>query len=573
MRSSLLTIALFFTTITWFPGCMIHEKAPPSLAREIKEDVIGADQTESRYYYFTEAQIQQKRGNLDKAIMYLNQAIHTDPESPYLQRELAILYIKKKDNTRALGILEQVIEKFPKDIQSLIIYGKLNQGLNNKEDAKTAYEKVLTIDPQQQDVYLFLGGMYMQDNELDKALKNYQRLIHRFPQSYVGHFFIGKIYLSQGKLKDAEDKFQQTLALNPDLEEPHFELLTIYKKLGKEKKVVQLYLDILQKNPRNVRAGLELGLVYHKKGLAEASQKLFMELGARSILEKEIVRQVIQLYLDSKQYNDAIVVLQGMLQGAPQSSDLFYIAGIAYDGKKDKDSAIINFKKVAPGSRFYKDAVVQISFIYQEQEKIEQAIGYLEGVVQTIPDNPEFLLYLGSFYEDTNAYEKAENVLKQGLKVDSSNIRLHFRLGVVYDKWGRKLESIEAMKAVIDLDPKHANALNYLGYTYAELGENLDEAERLIKAALKEKPDDGYITDSLGWVYFKKRLFTKALKYLEKAVTLVPDDPTILEHLGDVYLEISNKEKALEFYQRSLRKKEKDTADLEKKIQGLMGEE
>ena len=77
----------------------------------------------------------------------------------------------------------------------------------------------------------------------------------------------------------------------------------------------------------------------------------------------------------------------------------------------------------------------------------------------------------------------------------------------------------------------------------------------------------------MGWVYYKKRNFPKALKYLEKAVSLVPDDPTILEHLGDVYLEISNKKKALEFYQRSLKKKEKDTADLEKKIEGLMGEE
>jgi len=565
---------------------MIHEKTPPPIDREVKEEARDAIQTESRYYYFTEAQIQRKRGNLDKAIMYLSQAIRLDPESPYLQRELALLYIQKKDNIGALDILEQLIEKFPKDTQSLIMYGKFNQGLNKNEDAKTAYEKTLTIDPEQKDVYLLLGGIYMQENELDKALRNYQQLIHRFPESYVGHFFIGKIYLSQGKLKDAENKFQKTLALNPDLEEPRFELLNINKKLGNDKIVVQLYEDILQKNPKNIRAGMELkkdpkniraamglGLYYHEKGLAEKSQKLFMELGARSIIEREIVRQVIQLYVDSKQYNDAIVVLEGMLKGAPESSDLYYIAGIAYDGEKDKDTAIINYKKVAPDSRFYKDAVVQISFLYQEQGKIEQAIDYLEHVVQTKPDNPELLLYLGSFYEDAKAYEKAENVLKQGLKVDSSNIRLRFRLGVVYDKRGRKKESIEEMKMVIDLDPKHANALNYLGYTYAELGENLDEAERLIKAALKEKPDDGYITDSLGWVYYKKRLFTKALKYLEKAVSLVPDDPTILEHLGDVYLEISNTEKALEFYQRSLSKKEKDTADLEKKIQGLMGEE
>ena len=111
--------------------------------------------------------------------------------------------------------------------------------------------------------------------------------------------------------------------------------------------------------------------------------------------------------------------------------------------------------------------------------------------------------------------------------------------------------------------------MNYLGYTYAEMGENLDEAEHLIKEALKYKPDDGFITDSLGWVYFKKGLFDKAVELLEKAVALEPDDPIILEHLGDAYLEIDQKEKALEFYKRSLLKKEKDKADLEKKIRVL----
>ncbi|MBW1724711.1 MAG: tetratricopeptide repeat protein, partial [Deltaproteobacteria bacterium] len=163
----------------------------------------------------------------------------------------------------------------------------------------------------------------------------------------------------------------------------------------------------------------------------------------------------------------------------------------------------------------------------------------------------------------------AENVLKQGLEMEPDNTRFHFRLGVVYDKWGRKADSIKAMKTVIRLDPKDANALNYLGYTYADLGEKLDEAERLIKAALEEKPDDGYITDSLGWVYFKKGLFEKAVKYLEKAVNLVPDDPIILEHMGDAYLEISHKEKALEFYKRSLLNKNKDKENIEKKIRKL----
>ena len=131
------------------------------------------------------------------------------------------------------------------------------------------------------------------------------------------------------------------------------------------------------------------------------------------------------------------------------------------------------------------------------------------------------------------------------------------------------------MKKVISLDPKNANALNYLGYTYADLGQDLDEAERLIKEALKQKPDDGYITDSLGWVYYKKGLFSKAVTFLEKAASLEPEDPIILEHLGDAYLKDNQNQKALKFYKRSLKNKgdNNDKTALEKKIEALKGKE
>jgi tetratricopeptide (TPR) repeat protein len=316
---------------------------------------------------------------------------------------------------------------------------------------------------------------------------------------------------------------------------------------------------------------MELGYYYHQKGMTEDAEKIFKDLGARSISQKEVIRELVKRYLNPKKYDASVIILEGMLKGAPESSELHFISGVALDGKKDKDKAIMSFKKVVPDSGFYKEAVVHVAFLYQEQKKIEEAIHFLKDVIKKLPDDPEILLYLGSFYEDKGEFQKAEIVLKQGLMIDSDNTRLRFRLGVVYDKWGKKKASIEEMKTVISLDEKDANALNYLGYTYAELGENLDEAERLIKAALKQKPDDGYITDSLGWVYYKKGLFDKALKYLEKAVSLVPDDPIILEHLGDIYLKISDKKKALQFYKRSLLKKEKDRDDLEKKIQGLSG--
>src|SRR5207247_1682915 len=78
-------------------------------------------------------------------------------------------------------------------------------------------------------------------------------------------------------------------------------------------------------------------------------------------------------------------------------------------------------------------------------------------------------------------------------------------------------------------------ALNYLGYTYAEMGVRLDEAEKLIRRALEIEPDDGFYVDSLGWVYYQRGDYRRAVEHLERAVELAGDDPTVAEHLGDAY--------------------------------------
>jgi tetratricopeptide (TPR) repeat protein len=130
------------------------------------------------------------------------------------------------------------------------------------------------------------------------------------------------------------------------------------------------------------------------------------------------------------------------------------------------------------------------------------------------------------------------------------------------------------MQRVIEINGDHANALNYLGYTYADLGKNLDEAEALVRRALELRPDDGYITDSLGWVFYKKGNYEEALKWLLKASELVPDDPIINEHVGDAYLKLNDKANALIYYLKSLSLREEDRArrKIQTKIDALKRE-
>ncbi len=133
---------------------------------------------------------------------------------------------------------------------------------------------------------------------------------------------------------------------------------------------------------------------------------------------------------------------------------------------------------------------------------------------------------------------------------------------------------IAEMKEVLRLNPDYADALNYLGYSYADRGIQLEEALELVQKAMALKPRMGYITDSLGWVYFKLGDYERAVTELEKANELTPDDPFITEHLADSYFKLSRIEKAVELYKKALKldPKSDQTERLKDKIKKLQEE-
>ena len=92
------------------------------------------------------------------------------------------------------------------------------------------------------------------------------------------------------------------------------------------------------------------------------------------------------------------------------------------------------------------------------------------------------------------------------------------------------------MQAVLAIDPDNGAALNFVGYTWADNNVHLEKALEYIKRAAELMPDDGYVRDSLGWVYYKIGDLEQAIVELEKASEMVDSDPIIKEHLGDVYI-------------------------------------
>src|SRR5258708_35429080 len=116
--------------------------------------------------------------------------------------------------------------------------------------------------------------------------------------------------------------------------------------------------------------------------------------------------------------------------------------------------------------------------------------------------------------------------------------------------------------------PEQPQVLNYLGYSWIDQGINLDEGMRMIRRAVEQRPDDGYIVDSLGWAYFRTGNYDEAVKNLERAVELKPDDPTINDHLGDAYAKVGRTLEA-EFqwaHARDLKPEPEDLVKIKQKL-------
>src|SRR5262245_40380232 len=131
------------------------------------------------------------------------------------------------------------------------------------------------------------------------------------------------------------------------------------------------------------------------------------------------------------------------------------------------------------------------------------------------------------------------------------------------------------MNTSLELYPDQPLVLNYLGYSWIDQGINLDDGMNMIKRAVEQRADDGYIVDSLGWAYYRIGNFDDAVKHLEHAVELRPEDPTINDHLGDAYRKVG---RGLEArfqwsHARDLKPEPEEFAKIEEKLKSGLPEE
>ena len=112
-----------------------------------------------------------------------------------------------------------------------------------------------------------------------------------------------------------------------------------------------------------------------------------------------------------------------------------------------------------------------------------------------------------------------------------------------------------ALNKALAQEPNEPELLNYLGYSWIDQGLHLDEGMKMLMRATALRPDDGAITDSVGWAFYRVGQFDKAVEWLERASEQKGDDATITEHLGDAYWHVGRKREARFEWERALNQK------------------
>ena len=246
--------------------------------------------------------------------------------------------------------------------------------------------------------------------------------------------------------------------------------------------------------------------------------------------------------------------LAEFLKGTDVDSNFISAAMLADLGQNEL--AAREYGKIPPAHpKFYAAELGRFDAMIAAGNK-DGAIEALEQLVRVYPDVPLGYAALGDALrradrndEAKGAYDSAIDLFEKG---NGASWRIYYARGIVHsnlDDW----ENTKAdFRKALELNPDQPQVLNYLGYSMVEKNEDLDEALDMIRVAVEQSPDAGYIIDSLGWAKFRLRQFQEAVPHLERAAELMPIDPIVNDHLGDAYWVVGRKREAEFQWRRAL---------------------
>ena len=237
-----------------------------------------------------------------------------------------------------------------------------------------------------------------------------------------------------------------------------------------------------------------------------------------------------------------LVYLQLALYLSPSHALALLSLGDLYEAMKKPELANKTYERVSLSSPLQRNAQIQLALNLDTLERTDEAKAHLNKLIAGNPSDLEAIMALGNVMRGRKQFAECADVYSKGIdtitKSEKSNWVIYYFRGICFERSKQWAQAEVDLKKSLELYPDQPHVLNYLGYSWIDQGANLDEGMRMIRRAVEQRADDGYIVDSLGWAYYRLGDMEEAVKHLERAVELKPEDPTINDHLGDAYWKV-----------------------------------
>ncbi|MEX0298826.1 MAG: tetratricopeptide repeat protein [Kordiimonas sp.] len=240
----------------------------------------------------------------------------------------------------------------------------------------------------------------------------------------------------------------------------------------------------------------------------------------------------------------------------PEVTDIYFMLGSLLERLGNVDGAAAALNAVPPSSPLRKLATARRIDVLRGGGRNDQAEELLRRGIARNPTDFDMLVGLADLLQQADKFAESipyyDRAIASVGKPSRRDWVVYFSRGVSYERLGEWAKAERDLQSALTLSPDEPSVLNYLGYSWIDRGQKIAEAKAMIEQAVEARPEDGFIVDSLGWVYYLTGDYAEAVRTLEKAVRLEPDDTTINDHLGDAYWQVGRKIEARFQWQHAL---------------------
>jgi tetratricopeptide (TPR) repeat protein len=484
----------------------------------------------------------------EAALKEYYQAALIDPAEESLILEVSRRFAESKQPDKALDVLTRATAESDASGAVYARLGLLYSQMGKVDQAVTANRIAIKKAPQSLPAYQSLFLNYLQKKQLNEAIKV---LDDAAKQPNAGFEFlvgISELYADLSRQIPAQKEAAKAKALEllrraeklkPSSSSLRLQLAEGFNSLGDFSKAAEIYLDLLKK---------------------------FSDV---PLVRDHVRAKLTEIYLRGEDHKRAVEQLQGIIRDDPTNPQAYYFLGRISTQEKKLEEAIEYFSKAVLLNKNLDQAYYELAIAQMGLNRTSDALATLQKARERFPQNfiVEYLSALAfshqKAYTEAIQHYTAAEVIAQARDTNRLDVVFYFEVGSAYERKGDYAQAEKYFEKCLQLKPEFVEALNYLGYMWAEHGMNLEKAHELIQKAVKAEPKNPAYLDSLGWVLFKLNQPKQALDYLLKAVELSKEpDATVYDHLGDTYAALAQTEKAREAWRKSL---ELEASDLVRK--------